>query len=61
MEKQESLFDYSYRTVVHFFFLIGFRNRFRVMAEWMWYYLTFRGGSRLITRGRTDNTHYPHA
>lgn len=36
-------------SVVHVLFLIGFRNRFRVMAEWMWYYLTFRGGVRLIT------------
>ncbi|MEX0928393.1 MAG: NAD(P)/FAD-dependent oxidoreductase [Balneolales bacterium] len=34
---------------VHIFFLIGFRNRFRVMAEWGWYYFTFRGSFRLIT------------
>lgn len=33
---------------IHIFFLIGFRNRFRVMAEWMYYYLTFRRGIRLI-------------
>jgi NADH:ubiquinone reductase (H+-translocating) len=33
---------------VHIFFLIGFRNRFRVMSEWIWYYLTFRAGARLI-------------
>lgn len=33
---------------VHIFFLIGFRNRFRVMSEWMWYYLTFKPGARLI-------------
>ncbi|MEX0778153.1 MAG: NAD(P)/FAD-dependent oxidoreductase [Balneolales bacterium] len=36
-------------SVVHIFFLIGFRNRFRVMAEWVWYYITFRGSVRLIT------------
>ncbi len=41
-------------SLVHILFLIGFRNRFRVMAEWLWYYLTFRGGSRLITRGTMD-------
>ena len=35
-------------------FVIGFRNRFRVMAEWFWFYLTFRGGSRLITRKRME-------
>ncbi len=34
--------------VVHIFFLIGFRNRFRVMSEWMWYYVTFKPGARLI-------------
>jgi NADH dehydrogenase len=34
--------------IVHIFFLIGFRNRLRVMSEWMWYYLTFKPGARLI-------------
>ena len=34
--------------VIHIFFLIGFRNRFRVMFEWIWYYLTFKPGARLI-------------
>ncbi len=33
---------------VHIFFLIGFRNRFRVFAEWFWYYITFKRGVRLI-------------
>lgn len=33
---------------VHIFYLIGFRNRFRVMAEWIWYYFTRRNGVRLI-------------
>lgn len=35
---------------VHIFFLIGFRNRFRVFAEWIWYYITNRQGTRLITK-----------
>lgn len=35
-------------SVVHIFFLIGFRNRLRVMFEWAWYYLTRRPGARLI-------------
>jgi len=43
---------------VHIFFLIGFRNRFRVMAEWIWYYLTFKGSFRLIT-GRVDQNDTP--
>lgn len=34
---------------VHIFYLIGFRNRFRVFAEWIWYYITNRQGTRLIT------------
>jgi NADH:ubiquinone reductase (H+-translocating) len=35
-------------SLVHIFFLIGFRNRLRVMFEWAWYYLTRRSGARLI-------------
>jgi NADH dehydrogenase len=45
--------------VVHIFFLIGFRNRFRVMSEWIWYYLTYQPGARLIfgaTIGKKDSS-----
>ena len=34
---------------IHLFFLIGFRNRFLVMSEWAWAYLTYNQGARLIT------------
>lgn len=34
--------------IVHIFFLIGFRNRVRVMSEWIWYYLTFKPGARVL-------------
>ncbi|MFO0699020.1 MAG: NAD(P)/FAD-dependent oxidoreductase [Nitrospira sp.] len=34
--------------IVHVFFLIGLRNRVRVMTEWTWYYLTFKPGARLL-------------
>ncbi len=34
---------------VHIFFLIGFRNRIAVLADWLWSYLTFTRGARLIT------------
>lgn len=34
--------------VVHIFFLIGMRNRVRVMSEWVWYYLTFKPGARVL-------------
>ncbi len=43
---------------VHIFFLIGFRNRFRVMFEWIWYYVTFKPGARLIYwKDRHKNEH----
>lgn len=35
---------------IHIFYLIGFRNRFFVLAGWAWHYLTFRRGARIITR-----------
>src|SRR5439155_19891371 len=34
---------------IHIFFLIGFRNRFLVITQWAWAYLTFQRGARLIT------------
>jgi len=34
---------------VHLLFLIGFRNRLLVMAEWAWAYITYNQGARLIT------------
>ena len=34
---------------VHIFFLIGFRNRLSVFANWIWTYFTFTRGARLIT------------
>ncbi len=40
---------------IHIFFLIGFRNRFIVMFQWAWAYLTFQRGARLIT-GDVDRT-----
>jgi len=35
--------------LVHIFFLIGFRNRFLVIFEWAWSYITYDRGVRLIT------------
>jgi len=34
---------------VHILYLIGFRNRFIVLFEWAWAYLTWQRGVRLIT------------
>ncbi len=34
---------------VHLFYLIGFKNRFAVMAQWAWNYLFSKRGARIIT------------
>jgi NADH dehydrogenase len=38
---------------IHIFFLIGFRNRFLVITQWAWAYVTFQRGARLITGDET--------
>jgi NADH dehydrogenase len=37
----------------HIFFLVGFRNRLAVGVHWLWNYLTFERGARLITGAPT--------
>ncbi len=47
-------------TVIHIYYLIGFRNKFFVIMQWAWSYLTFKRGARLIVasewrlRNRSD-------
>ena len=36
-------------SIAHMFFLVGFRNKIVVMLNWIWLYLTFQRGMRLIT------------
>ena len=36
-------------SAVHIYFLIGIRNRFVVAITWLWSYVTFKRGARLIT------------
>jgi NADH dehydrogenase len=38
--------------LIHIAFLIGFRNRFLVLIQWAWAYVTRRRGARLITGRR---------
>jgi NADH dehydrogenase FAD-containing subunit len=40
-------------STAHIYFLVGFRNRLIVGANWIWNYVTFERGARLIT-GRTN-------
>src|SRR4030095_15507775 len=39
---------------VHLFYLIGFKNRVAVMAQWAWSYLFSKRGARLITERRWE-------
>ncbi len=36
-------------SIVHIYFLIGFRNRLQLFWSWTWTYFTFADGARLIT------------
>jgi NADH dehydrogenase len=42
-------FAWIFWCVAHIYFLIGFRNRLQVTLDWLWAYLTFERGARLIT------------
>ena len=41
---------------IHLLFLVGFRNRFFVMIEWAWAYLTYNHSARLITERSEKET-----
>ncbi|MGE3830727.1 MAG: NAD(P)/FAD-dependent oxidoreductase [Parvibaculaceae bacterium] len=40
-------------SLAHIWFLIGFRNRLTVFLDWMWAYVTYQRGARLITGGES--------
>jgi len=42
-------FAWVFWLFLHIFWLIGFRNRFVVLTEWAWAYITFQRRIRLIT------------
>ena len=41
--------------VAHIWFLIGWRNRFVVGLNWLWNYVTFERGARLITASTQES------
>lgn len=43
------LFAWLLWACIHIAFLIGFRNRIKVLASWLWYWTIFARDSRLIT------------
>ncbi|HVH82093.1 MAG TPA: NAD(P)/FAD-dependent oxidoreductase, partial [Stellaceae bacterium] len=48
-------------SAAHIYFLIGFRNRVVVAAEWLWSYLTYQRGARLILDSTTPSFGDQHA
>ena len=42
-------------SLIHVLFLISFRNKLRVMSEWIWHYITNRPGIRLIVKYTEDS------
>ncbi|MGY3448578.1 NAD(P)/FAD-dependent oxidoreductase [Bradyrhizobium sp. USDA 4353] len=47
--KLTGLLGWTFWGVVHIYFLIGLRNRITVALNWLWEYLTFQRGARLIS------------
>jgi len=45
----EGFVGWVFWSAVHIYFLIGLRNRFVVAITWLWSYITFKRGARLIT------------
>lgn len=41
---------------IHLLFLVGFRNRFAVLAQWFYAYVRYRRGARIITGLRFDES-----
>lgn len=48
--KLSGLVAWGMWAVIHIAFLIGFRNRVKVIVEWLWYYISFQPGARLIVQ-----------
>ncbi len=51
--KISGFFAWLFWIFLHIFWLIGFRNRFVVMTEWAWAYVTLQRRVRLITGDKT--------
>jgi NADH dehydrogenase len=49
--RMSGVFAWVLWSTAHIFFLAGYRNRLIVGANWLWNYLTFERGARLITGG----------
>ncbi len=47
-------FAWCFWLAIHIFFLIGFRNRLRVMIDWSWGYWKYYRGARIMLGGEDD-------
>ncbi len=52
------LFAWMVWMFVHLMSIVGFRNRLVILANWVWNYLTYDRGTRLIIRTFLRNKHY---
>jgi NADH dehydrogenase len=52
--KMSGLIAWLAWSFIHILFLISFRNKLRVMSEWIWRYITNRPGIRLIVKYTQD-------
>lgn len=52
--KLSGFFAWVLWSVAHIYFLIGFRSRMTVAFQWLWAYLTYERGARLITGATAD-------
>ena len=41
-------------SIIHIYFLIGYRNRLMVFTNWVWSYLSYSKGARLITNNKIE-------
>jgi NADH dehydrogenase len=57
--RMTGLIAWLFWSLAHIYFLIGFRNRVLVSMEWLWAYLTFERGSRLITGDTANPGQFP--
>jgi NADH dehydrogenase len=51
------LFAWYLWLLIHIYFLIGFKNRFFVLWQWFYSYITYRRGARLITERDWHSNH----
>jgi NADH dehydrogenase len=55
MIKLTGRFAWLVWSVAHIYFLIDFRSRLVVALNWLWSYVTFQRGARLITSGNNED------